>query len=180
MDPTRRTFLVVGAAGAAALALGGFGLALQGTVMREPSQMLLALSPREFSILAAIADRISPGGEGLPTASEAGVAEKLDELLYKLDPTVTVELSQLLRLIENALVGLAFDGRVRVFTALSPEEQDRVLEGWRTSRFPLRRAGFKALCGLCNAVYWATPSTYAHTGYPGPPDFASVVLGGSP
>lgn len=177
MDPTRRTLLAVGAAGAAVLVLGGLGLALQGTVLRAPARPLRALHPREFSILAAIADRICPGGDTLPTAVEAEVAEKVDDLLARLDPAVTVELSQLLRLIENALVGLAFDGRVRTFTALPPDGQDRVLAAWRTSRFPLRRQGFKALAGLCNASYWATPATWPHTGYPGPPDYASLVQG---
>ena len=120
MDPTRRTLLTVGAAGALALALGGVGLALQGTVPRVPAQALRALDARSFSILAAIVDRLCPGGDGLPTAAEALVAEKLDALLYSLDPAVTVELSQLLRLTENALVGFAFEGRIRSFTALSP------------------------------------------------------------
>lgn len=179
MDPTRRTLLAAGAAGAVALALGGVGLALQGTVPRAPGAPLVALDPRAFSVLAAVADRICPGGGGLPTASEARVAEKLDQLLSTLDPAVTVELSQLLRLIENALVGFAFDGRIRAFTALTPERQDRVLEGWRTSRLPLRRAGFKALAGLCNATYWATPSTWPHTGYPGPPDYTAYAPAGS-
>lgn len=181
MDPTRRTLLAVGTAGAVALALGGVGLALQATVPRPPDGPLKALDARAFSILAAVADRICPGGAGLPTASEARVPEKLDDLLSTLDPAVTVELSQLLRLIENALVGFAFDRRIRAFTALAPERQDAVLEGWRTSRLPLRRAGFRALAGLCNASYWATPSTWPHTGYPGPPDFTAFVpTGGAP
>jgi len=181
MDPTRRTLLAVGAAGALALALGGVGLALQGTVPRAPDRPLKALDERGFSILAAICERMCPGGDGLPSATEARVPEKLDDLLATLDPAVTVELSQVLRLIENALTGLAFDGRVRTFTALSPERQQTVLEGWRTSRFPLRRAAFKALAGLCNATYWATPSTWPHTAYPGPPDFTAFVsTGGTP
>jgi len=177
MDSSRRTLLKVGAAGAALLALGGIGLTLQPTHEVAPQEPLRAFDPRAFSILAAVAETICPGGDDLPTAHEAEVAEKIDALFYQLSPAATVELSQLLRLLENALAGLFLDLRPRPFTACSPATRARVLEAWRTSRLATRRAGFKALCGLCNAAYWGTPATWGHTGYPGPSDFSDQLQG---
>lgn len=178
MNPSRRTLLKVGAAGGALLVLGGLGLTLQPTVKVTPKRPLEALDPRAFSILAAVAETLCPGGGDLPTASDAEVAEKIDALLHQMSPLATVELSQLLRLVENALAGFLLDLRPRPFTACSAKTRARVLEDWRTSHLATRRAGFKALCGLCNAAYWGTPSTWPHVGYPGPPDFSDQLQGG--
>ncbi len=175
MEPSRRRFIQVGIAGAALLAVGGVGLSLQGTVLRAPARPLRALDARSFSVLAALADRVCPGGDGLPGASEVQVAERLDDLLFAAAPAMAEEVSQALALLENALAGAIFDQRFTPFTAASPAAQDRVLERWRTSRLSVRRAAFKALVGLCNLTYWGAPETWPSLGYPGPPDFRAVL-----
>lgn len=169
MNTSRRRFLQVSLAGAGLLALGGVGLSWQPTVLRTPSQPLRALSPRAYSVLAAVAERVCPGGDGLPSATEIDVASLIDGLLATMHPGVAGELERVLGLMENAVAGLVFDGNPRPFTASSPAVQDAVLDAWRTSRLSLRRQAFGAVKGLVASAYHAHPATFAGVGYPGPP-----------
>ncbi len=175
MTSTRRSLLRAGVAGSILLAAGGVGLGLYPSVERAAPQGLKVLDARSWSVLAAIADRLCPGGDGLPSARDLGVATLLDQTLHTLHPLDAAELHQLLLLVENALVGMVFDGRPRPFTACSPPQQDRALAAWRDSRLQLRRSGFKALRGLIMAAYWGHPDTFAGSGYPGPPDFGQAA-----
>lgn len=169
MSLSRRTVLRYGLGGAALLAVGGVGLGLRPGVLREPKAPLRALDAVAFSVLAAVAERVAPGGQGFPAASALGVPEKVDALLASSDPGLAAEVSQALKLLENALTGLLLEGRTRPFTACSAAEQDAVLESWRTSGLLVRRQVYKALRGLCASAYYASPETYAAVGYPGPP-----------
>lgn len=171
---SRRTVLRYGLSGAALLAAGGVGLSLRSTVPRAPARPLRVLAPREFSILAAIAERIAPGGHGFPPASRLLVAERVDEYLSFQPDGVQEEFRQALALVENALAGFLLDGRPRTFTGSTPEQQDTILEDWRHSRIRLRRTVYVAVQGLCNATYHSTPAVYAAMGYPGPPSYGNV------
>lgn len=171
MPISRRSILRFGLGGAALLALGGVGLSLQPTRMRTPRRKLQVLDETTYSILAAIADRISPAGDGFPASTELEVPEKIDALLARSHPAVGAEVKSVLQLIENGAAGLLFDGHPRPFTARTPAEQDATLQAWRSSRLHLRRTAFKAVHGLCTAAYFASPEVYARVGYPGPPDF---------
>ena len=63
---------------------------------------------------------------------------------------------------------------------MSPEEQDRHLRRWQTSRLAIQRTGFQAMKRLCCALYFSAPETYASIGYPGPPyDLVRSVRGAS-
>lgn len=168
MRLTRRQVIRFGIGGAALLALGGVGLSLQRTVSRTPRAALQSLSEREFSILAAVADRIAPGGGAFPSAWDARVPEKLDALFATMHPGAVDELKQALALLENAAAGLLLDGRTSTFTGSSPSQQDEILEGWRTSALQVRRTGFKALNGLVGATYWSSSDVFSAVGYPGP------------
>lgn len=174
MRVTRRTFLQATAAGAAVLAMSGVGLGLRATVHRESRRELTALSPRAFSILAAVADRLLDYGEGAPSAVELEVAEGVDVALAALHPGITAEIEQALFLLENAAAGLLLDGRINTFTASSPAAQLEILEGWRHSRFHLLRQAYNGLHTLCNGVYWSDPRVFALVGYPGPPDLTAI------
>lgn len=169
MKLTRRAVLKFGLGGAVLLAVGGVGLALRGTVLRQPRTALRVLDEREFSILAAVADRIAPGQDGFPSAWSLQVPEKVDALLFTMHPGAGEEMKAALGLLENAAAGLLLEGRTRTFTGSSAEQQDAILASWRDGSIMVKRTAFKALNGLCAATYWSSPEIYEHVGYPGPP-----------
>lgn len=160
--------------GAGLLAVGGVSLGLRGTTLRTPRTPLKVLSQAQFSVLAAIADRVSPATATLPSAWDLHVPEKVDALLAGKAAADLEEFALVLDLVENALVGLMLDRRISTFTGSSPAVQDAVLTAMMTSSFETRRTMFTALRGLCTASYWSDLRASKHIGYPGPPDFGNV------
>ena len=167
----RRSFLKVGLLGTVVAALGGVGLALRGALLRKiPAGGLKVLSEKEYSILAAVMDRICPDlGEKAPGAAALDIASKADEAFAKLDEGAQKEFKILLGVFESALAGFLFEGRLTPFTKLSPEDQDESLRRWGNSRIGFRRSGYQALRGLSGALYYGDPRMWKNVGYPGPP-----------
>ena len=182
---TRRGFLKKTIGGAVLLAAAGaVPLALRKTKLRDVPGPLRFFTPEEYSIFAAVAERVLARGPAEmppelaaiaqrrpvpPTAAEVEVAAKADAFLAPLDAASAKELKQLLLLFDNALFSLATGGPPRPFTHMTPGEQDAHLERWATSRMAVRRTGFQALKRLTAAMYYSQPATYASVGYPGPP-----------
>lgn len=175
--PTRRRLFQFAAAGGLAAALGGVGVAVQGTVLRTPKAPLKILSVQAFSILSALADRICPAGRGFPAASELGVPENIDALMSTVHPGDAADLEVALLFLENALPGLLLDGRGRPFTACDGDAQDRAIEAFRTSAVGPRRQVFKATYGLIAGAYWAMSSVHGRIGYLGAPDYGNRRVG---
>lgn len=173
MNLSRRSLLGLGIAGSILLACGG--LALRGTRLRKPEEPLRFLGETEFSVLAALADRVNPGGDGFPAAHELRVAEKIDAVLADAHPGIGMEIQQALLLLENALAALVFDGRYDTFTASPPELQDQIWADWAASSIETRRTVYKALNALCTATYWSDPVLWEGVGYPGPPDVSALT-----
>jgi hypothetical protein len=157
-----------GLGGALLLGAGGLSLGLRGTSLRKPTHPLSVLDQKEYSILAALADRIGPANPPYPLASDLNVAERIDTLLKRLHPADVDELKQAISLLENAFFAFLFDGRIQTFTQSPPEVQDDILRQWRSSKLAVRRTVYKALHKLCTATYWSTPEAYEHSGYPSP------------
>jgi len=182
---TRRGLLKKTLGGAALLAAAGaVPLALRKTRLRAARQPLRFFTPAEYSVFAAVAERVLARGpsdvpqelagvlRGRPPApppAEVDVAGKADAFLAPLDAASAKDLRQLLALFDNALFSVLTGGPPRPFTRMSPAEQDAHLERWATSRMAIRRTGFQALKRLSAAVYYGAPETYASVGYPGPP-----------
>jgi hypothetical protein len=164
----RRGFLQLGLAGGALLALGGTGLHLwPGERMHRPRGPLLALDEEEFAVLAAAAARIVVA----PGADPVTIAHAVDETLTFGPPEAAADFKKFLGLIESALAGLLLDGRSpKPFTRLDAAGQEAVLYQFRDSRLVLRRSGYQALRSLCLGAYYASESSWAVVGYPGPPD----------
>ena len=161
----------LGAGGVAVAVTGGIGLALRGTVEREPRRPRKVLTRKQFSVLAAFAERITPPfevhGRTAPSPWEVEVPEQVDALLAGMHPADTAEIADALGVIESAAAGLLLEGRTSTFTASSPAAQDRIIESWRTSDLALRRKAYRALAGLCRASYYASPAVFAFVGYTG-------------
>ncbi len=169
---SRRTLVRGGLASFALVVLSGAGIALRGTKLAAaPAAGLKILSQAEYSVLAAVARRICPAPRaGVPGADAIDVALLADHLLETADDDAREGTKIALRIFENGLAGALFFERVTPFTALSPEAQDRTLLAFRGSRVALRRTLFRALSGLCAALYYGDPRSWPSVGYPGPPD----------
>ena len=51
----------------------------------------------------------------------------------------------------------------------SAEELQSFLMRWRTSRFDLQRASYRALTQMTQAAWYGLPTSWAAIGYAGPP-----------
>jgi hypothetical protein len=174
---SRRGFLKKGLVGGLLLAAGGGSYLFTRKTVPLPglAQGLRVLSAEEATVLLAIADRLVPEREHFPRPNAVGLTTRIDELVAALPPPTQKELHQLLRLFENALSGLVFEGIYQTFTASSPEAKDRRLAGWAQSRVALRRTGSRALRRLVHMAYYASPEVFPALGYPGPPEPGSPV-----
>ena len=196
---SRRSLFKKTLGGAALLAAAGaVPLALRKTQLREvpAGRTLLFFSPAEYSIMAAIAERVlaesvppalaafPPGGSAevpaalaqelaalpaAPSPAQLDVAGHIDAFLAPSDPAVASDFKQLLALFDNALFSLLGGGPPRPFTRMSEEDQDRHLARWAHSRLSVQRSGYQALKRLSGAIYFGSPETFASLGYPGPP-----------
>jgi len=171
----RRDFLKKGLLGGLILAVGGgtWLFTRRTRAQRSLEGPFQVLSPEEATVMLAVANRLVPERVGFPRPLDVGVPRKVDAILAMAHPATQKEARQLVRLFENALTGLAFEGQLRTFTNSSPEEQDERLRGWATSRITLRRTGYRALKRLVYAAYYASPETWPVIGYAGPPDLPS-------
>ncbi|MBX2803905.1 MAG: gluconate 2-dehydrogenase subunit 3 family protein [Myxococcales bacterium] len=172
MHPTRRRILTAGASGVALLTLGSVGLGLRPGADTPVPQDLKCLGPTAYRVLEAVADRVCPGvTPSFPSARQVGVASLVDAHLATMHPSDAREIEQGLHLLENALAGLLLGGRTRPFTLCAPEQQDRVLAQWRSSRITVLQRAFKAFRSLCATAYYSDRATFAAVGYPGAPDY---------
>ena len=99
MPQTRRGLLKKTMGGAALLAAAGaVPLALRKTKLREAPKGLLFFTPAEYSIWAAVADRVLAEEKptGAPTAAQMDVAAKADVFLAPLPAPDRKDLKQLL------------------------------------------------------------------------------------
>ena len=165
----RRRFLQLGLGGTALLAVGAIGLGLQPTRLHADTPTLKVFSPKEYAILHAMAQRICPGGDGLPSIDDLQVCEKLDTLFSRMSPRDQKDIKLALNVFENAVAGLVLEGRVTPFTQLDPKAQDDVLERWRDSSLSTARVIFRSVRDLVAGTYWGDPRCFAAVGYPGPP-----------
>jgi hypothetical protein len=181
-------------------AAGAVPIALRKTKLVPPRSPLKFFTEAEYSIWAAVADRVlakeataaTRDGENdsaeaalqalkrpaAPSPAQVDVAGKADAFLAPLSPAEAKDLKQLLALFDNALFSFVSGGPARPFTQMDPAEQDEQLKAWQTSRLAIKRTGFQAMKRLCCAIYFGAPETYASSGYPGPPyELVNSVLG---
>jgi hypothetical protein len=160
-----------GLLGGAVLLVGGSLpiLLRSGAHKAPPGRQRKLLSVAEYSIFAAAAARLCPGGADWPSAEALDCAGKVDALVARLHPRDGREFQQLLHVFENAMTGLLTVGRPQTFTRSTPEDQDARLQAWRHSRVALFRSGYQAMKRLAHATYYSSPEVYARLGYPGPP-----------
>jgi hypothetical protein len=181
---SRRGLLKKTVGGAAILAVAGaVPIALRRTKLREvpAARPLLFFTAAEYSIWAAVAERILAAAPGAPEplasapgAAQLDVAGKADAFFALLPEDDGKQMKQLIALFDNALFSFVTGGPATPFTQLDAAAQDAQLHAWATSRIGLRRTGFQAMKRLCCAIYFGQPQAWASAHYPGPPDVSAV------
>jgi hypothetical protein len=174
--PTGRTGLRTDRRGFLALSLafgGGAGLAglaglraLPARAAAEPTDAAFFSSDERRILEAVVARMVETGDPRAPALGDTRTLDVIDGVCAELPPDVTELLPLALRLFE--WWPFLFELRFRRFSDLPPEQQDASLEGWRTSRFAVRRTAFLALRNLAMLGWWSQESTWPLIGYRGP------------
>jgi hypothetical protein len=163
---SRRRLLRLGLAAGGVLLLGGGGLlALLGW---PPPRVggLRALGERQHRTLAQLARALFPRGGALPPgADDVDLARAFDAFLADEPAWNREDLGRALVLLE--LGPVLFEGRLRTFSRLSPEERLLHFERWSEAGL-LRRQVATAFRRFLALVFYDTPAVWPHIGYDGP------------
>lgn len=163
----RRSWLKLGIASAAVLAVGGGALALL-----EPGLHQGRLAPAGRRVFTHVGRAMLDGS--LPSADPArqvaldGLLLRVDGLALSLPSHAQAELSQLLALLASgggrrAIAGLSTD-----WAAASVAELQSAFQSMRTASLDLRQQAYHALHDITMGAYFSDASTWQHLGYPGP------------
>src|SRR3954466_9066229 len=134
-------------------------------------------SDRQRGALTAIVDTFAPGGDGLPSASEHGVVEVIEEAVASNPrPAERRQVAQLLGLWDTSLLTAVGGGGFKRFSSLPQARREDVLRSWRDSRAAQRRGAYQALRKAALLMYYMKPGADGRTspmweriGFPGPP-----------
>jgi long-chain-alcohol oxidase len=136
----------------------------------------MTLTARQRRALEQICDTFCPSGDGLPSASDLGVADAVLEAV-SLNPRGPErrQLAALLSLWDSRALGTLGGAGPQHFSQLSAEDRERVLLAWGDSRAPQRRAAFQALRRGALLFYYMLPgrgggrnAAWDAIGYDGP------------
>jgi hypothetical protein len=159
----RRGFLRGSAGGAAAIALASLlpsGCSADYPDAGQDRVDLQSLTPKEYAITRAAAEALLVG---VPVEAKT-IASRIDRELALVGDPIRKDFKSLLGLMEHLT---PLGGRMRRFTALSPQERLKYLRGWSHSRFNLRRGGYYGLKGFIYYFAYIDPATRAITGFKG-------------
>lgn len=164
----RRKFLKASGASATALAFGGTAWRVGGVWWDQPpASEFRVLSPAEVRISDAIADAIFPGEDfgvdPIPSGTEAGVTQFLDEMLAEVLDEVT---ANAVRLLLHAIDEMAIftDWRLARFHRRPLEQRVALLRAWEESYFSVRRGAFSAIKLFMSMGYCENPRVLSAMG----------------
>ena len=167
MNPSRRTFLVTGALGVAALAAGGWLHTRRGGA-RAGS----ALGNQGRTVIAAMAPAFLAGALPDDATRAVAIAETVDAVdgaVAGLPPATQAELAQLFGLLAFTPARLALAGLVADWPDASTDAVAAALGRWQHSRLALLRSAYDGLHQLVLAAWYGNPRAWPAIGYPGPP-----------
>ena len=110
-------------------------------------------------ILEAIAERMV----GSADTRQLGVADGIVNYIDVLPQPIRQDIQRLILLFEYLPPLVIF--RLSRFSRLRPDDQDRYIEAWGTSRIALLRTGFRVLKNLSVSTYYQNPATWKALGH---------------
>lgn len=163
----RRSWLKLGVASAAVLAVGGGALALI-----EPGLHEARLAPAGRLVFTHVARAMLDGTlPAVALAQEAALQNlltRVDTLVAGLPPHAQAELSQLLSLLASGAGRRGLAGLRPSWEAASVQEIQVALQSMRTASLSLRQQAYHALHDITSGAYFSDASTWSFLGYPGP------------
>ncbi len=167
MGTSRRTFLK--ADGLAALALAAGGALYRATHIAAPHRF--ALDGEARSALHAVIPAILAGVLPQDAQREAALATTIEGVhaaILGLPPATQNEVQDLFGLLALAPARRLLTGVSGGWEGARIEDVNAFLQDWRLHRFGLLRSAYHALHDLVLGAWYAQPSSWAATGYPGP------------
>lgn len=172
---TRRSFILAGTAGAAALAAAGW---LRGTgsaaATGSAGGALAALDHDAAQIVAAIVPVVLGGALPRDADTRASAVNvtvaNVGRAIAGLPPAAQGELGELFALLALPPARWGLAGVDEPWDRAPPAAVAAFLDRWRTSRFMLLRSAYDALHQLVLAAWYGNPESWPAIGYPGPPE----------
>lgn len=161
----RRRTVLFGLGGAALLAAGGAALTLTSGYRLGPDDVPVACTVKELVIVRAIVEAVLPADGDLPGGLDLGVAQRIDEELWSMPPTLRDDLRSALAVLEYWPLLKGWGGRL---TRLEPAARAEILAAAMASGpRPVAQAA-SALKQMCHLFYYASEGPWAAIGYDGP------------
>lgn len=168
---TRRGFMQLGTASAAALTLGGSLAALTGCSKAPAASGYKVLRDGDIPFFTAIApvmlNKSYPGT--LADQAPERLLHSLDELMSTLQDYAQSQLLMLLDVMQVAPLRAVMGAPWASWEQTSHDDIDAFLQSWKDSSLQLKRMGYGSLCKLVSISWYSQPETFAASGYPGPP-----------
>ncbi len=165
MNRSRRTFIFVGVAGAAALVAARW--------LPRPLSAASALGADGTAVMTAVVpvmlgDALPPAGEARDAALRETLAA-LDGAIGGLAPHARKELGDLFALLVLPPARWSLARTTAAWSEATAEDVGAFLTRLRDSRVGLLRAAYDALHQLVMAAWYGNPRAWPAIGYPGPP-----------
>ena len=169
----RRQFVKAGVVGGAVLAAGGAWMVYRDRNPADRDALAIERQRRIDRIVTALAPAIL--GVSLPVAVDPrGVAIKrvaadVGHVIANFTPPVQKEVHDLFALLDIGIARRLLTGVTRDWPDADAGEVAAFLERWRGSSLETLQSGYHALHDLVLGAWYASPTTWAGIGYPGPP-----------
>lgn len=167
----RRTWLKLGAASGAALALVGGGAALVFEAGWRDGRLTASGRGVMESVARAVLEGSLPAEVQAQRTALASHLDRMDATLRGMGPSTQREIGDLLALLAFPPGRLALAGLAHDWARADVVQVQSALQAMRSSRINLRRQAYHALRDLTHAAYFADSATWALLGYPGPIKF---------
>ena len=167
---SRRNFIFVGMAGAAALVAARF-------LPRAVPASSDALGANGVALMSALAPVMLDGALPTPPSERADALREtltgVDRAVAGLTPRQQGELTDLFALLALAPARWSLAGTTAAWNEAPREDIERFLDRLRDSRVELLRAAYDALHQLVMAAWYGNPRAWPAIGYPGVPTLAT-------
>ena len=170
---SRRGLLKVGLLGGAFLATAGVTARLSGCSAGGPAAGFAVLRGSDLPSLRALIPVVLEGAvpaEAMQAAVDATL-QGIDHNLHHLSPELLKLTQQLFDVLAMTVTRGPLTGIWGSWENASAEDIRQFLDRWEHSSLDLLRMGHASLLQVVLMSWYARPQSWAHCGYPGPPQF---------